>query len=278
MQTGTLYIVGTPIGNLEDISFRAVRILKEVDLIAAEDTRHTKKLLNHYDIHKPLESYHKFNEKQKTAMLISILEQGKNIALVTNAGMPGISDPGEIIIQAAISHKIPVVPIPGPTALILSLIVSGLATEKFAFEGFLPRKKGMRQKHLQKLKSDSRTHIFYEAGNRLANTVSDIYQICGDRQIAIARELTKKFEEIIRGKCSIICDRLAKEQLKGECVLVVAGNSEVNKKEYSETEIRDALTKIQQQGQSRKEAIKQVAKELGLPKRQVYRIAINMQK
>jgi len=278
MQTGTLYIVGTPIGNLEDISFRAVRILKEVDLIAAEDTRHTKKLLNHYDIHKPLESYHKFNEKQKTAKLISILEQGKNIALVTNAGMPGISDPGEIIIQAAISHKIPVVPIPGPTALILSLIVSGLATEKFAFEGFLPRKKGMRQKHLQKLKSDSRTHIFYEAGNRLANTVSDIYQICGDRQIAIARELTKKFEEIIRGKCSIICDRLAKEQLKGECVLVVAGNSEVNKKEYSETEIRDALTKIQQQGQSRKEAIKQVAKELGLPKRQVYRIAINMQK
>ena len=274
MKQGTLYIVGTPIGNLEDMSFRAVRILGEVDLIAAEDTRHTKKLLSHYNIHKPLESYHKFNEKQKSQKLITLLLEDKNIALVTNAGMPGISDPGEILVKLALSQNTPVIPIPGPTASIIGLVTSGLATDRFLFEGFLPRKKGLRTKTLENLKIETRTLIFYESALRVKNTIKEIYNIFGDRDIAIARELTKKFEETIRGKCSIMFALLEEKVLKGECVLVVSG-AKLEKENFSKTDIIKALKKLQKEdGASKKDAIKILAKELNVPKNHIYQIAI----
>lgn len=220
---GTLYIVGTPIGNLEDVSFRVLDILRKVNLIAAEDTRHTRKLLSHYNIHTPLTSFYEHNEEKKTPQLIEKLKNGNSIALVSNAGIPSISDPGYHLIRTVIEENIKVVPIPGPCALILALIVSGMPTDRFVFEGFLGRTKKERMKKLKELSKEKRTIIIYEAPHRISKVLSEIKEILGDRQIAVARELTKKFEEVIRGKISDVEMIFEKKKPRGELTIVIEG-------------------------------------------------------
>jgi len=220
---GTLFVVATPIGNLEDITFRAVRILAEVDLIAAEDTRHSKILLMKYRINTPLTSYHKFNIKGKTPYLIEQLQLGKNIALISDSGMPGVSDPGEQIIRAAVDQNIRVEVIPGPSASLAALAVSGLPTDRFVFEGFLPKKPGKKRKALERLKAETATILIYESPFRVLKTVQEIHDIMGDRQVAVCRELTKKFEEVIRGTAGEVAEKLQAKKVKGEIVIVVSG-------------------------------------------------------
>lgn len=269
MKAGTLYIVGTPIGNLEDMSQRAIRVLKEVSLIAAEDTRHTKKLLSHFNIHTHLESYHKFNEKEKIPKLTELLLNGKDIALVSNAGMPGISDPGELLIKEAVNKNIQIIPIPGPTASILALVISGLPTDKFVFEGFLPKKRGLRAKRLYSLKDEERTLIFYETGPRLKTTLADMEKIFGDRNIAVARELTKKFEETFRGNFSNILNQISNKIIKGEFVIIVEGI--LKKKAVPKKSLKEEIENLQKQlGITPKEAIKLIAAQYDIPKREVY--------
>ncbi len=220
---GTLFVVATPIGNLEDVTFRAIRVLNEVDLIASEDTRHTKILLDRYTIGTPLTSYHKFNIKAKTGHLVHELQLGKNLALVSDAGTPGISDPGEELIAAAIAQGIKVESIPGPSAVIAALSVSGLPTDRFVFEGFLPKKPGKKRKLLAALKDEARTIIIYESPFRLLKTLAEIDKIMGGRQVAVCRELTKRFEEIIRGGAGEVIEKLKDQQVRGEIVLVISG-------------------------------------------------------
>ena len=218
-----MYIVSTPIGNLEDITFRAINVLSSVDLIAAEDTRKTRFLLDHYTIRKPLISYYSYNESRRTPELIGKLRAGSSIALVSDAGTPGISDPAFRIIRAAIEESIPVVSIPGPTAFLPALIVSGLPTDRFVFEGFLPTKKGRKTK-LEVLRTEHRTVVLYEAPHRLLRTLRDLHSNLGDREIAISRELTKKFEEVFRGRISSALDHFTSHAIRGEFVLVIAGS------------------------------------------------------
>lgn len=218
-----LFIVATPIGNLEDITFRAVRILSEVDLIAAEDTRHTRILLSKYNINTPLTSYHKFNIKAKTPYIISIIREGKNLALVSDSGMPGISDPGYELIKAAIDAGIKVEPIPGASAAVTALAVSGLPTDRFIFEGFLPRKPGKKKKILESLRNELRSIIIYESPYRVIKTLEEIKEVFAERQIAVCRELTKKFEEIIRGTATEVLDKFKTKKPLGEFVIVIEG-------------------------------------------------------
>lgn len=220
---GILYPVGTPIGNLKDITLRALEILKGVDLIASEDTRHTRKLLSHYDIHIPLTSFNEHNEMRRVPYLIRRLKDGANVALVSKAGMPGISDPGYSLIKEAVKEGITIVPIPGPTALIVGLVASALPSHSFVFEGFLGRKKGNRIKKLTRLKEEERTIIIYEAPHRVRKVLSEIREVLGDREMAVGRELTKKFEEILRGKVSEIEKILEKKKPRGEFTLVIQG-------------------------------------------------------
>jgi 16S rRNA (cytidine1402-2'-O)-methyltransferase len=220
---GTLFVVATPIGNLEDITFRAVRILAEVDLIAAEDTRHSKILLTKYQINTPLTSYHKFNIKGKTPYLIEQLQLGKNIALISDSGMPGVSDPGEEIIRLSVDQNIRVEVIPGPSASLAALAVSGLPTDRFVFEGFLPKKPGKKRKALARLKAVNATIIIYESPFRVGKTLQDIHDIMGERQVAVCRELTKKFEEVIRGPVSSVIKQFEGKKVRGEIVLIVEG-------------------------------------------------------
>jgi len=222
---GILYIVSTPIGNLEDITLRALRILKEVDLIAAEDTRRTGLLLKHFGIKTPLTSYFEGNEFKKREWILSKLKQGNPIALVSEAGTPGISDPGFRLIQLAIENEIPVVPIPGPSALITALSVAGLPTDSFLFKGFLPHKSKKRRDLLKDLEGVRETLIFYESPHRLLKTLNDIYEILGDRNMVLARELTKVFEEILRGRVSELIEKIRGRKLKGEITLVVSGKT-----------------------------------------------------
>lgn len=225
--SGTLYLVSTPIGNLEDITFRALRLLKEVDLIAAEDTRRTKKLLNHYQIKTPLTSYFEHTSVKKTQSLIAQLKKGKNIALVSEAGTPTISDPGYKLTKLAIENRIKVIPIPGVSALIAALSASGLPTNNFTFEGFIPRKPGKRRNFFLSLRDQKRTLIFYESPRRLLITLKDLLAVLGDRQIVIARELTKIFEEMIRGRTSEVIELLEDKTIKGEITILVSGNVSV---------------------------------------------------
>jgi len=220
---GIIYIVSTPIGNLEDITLRALKILKDVDLIAAEDTRRTRKLLSRFDIHTPLVSYFEQNELKRLDKLFSHVKKGKDIALVSDAGTPGISDPGYRLIQEAIEREIPVIPIPGPSAAIAALSIAGLPTDSFAFVGFLPKKGGKRKKLLDKLADSMWTSILYESPHRLMETLEDLLVACGDRQIAVTRELTKAFEEVIRGTISEVIDILTGKRIKGEITLVLGG-------------------------------------------------------
>lgn len=220
----TLFVVATPIGNLEDITFRAVRILAEVDLIAAEDTRQTKILLTRYNINTQMTSYHKFNIKVKTPLLVNLLQQGKRIALVSDSGMPGISDPGYELIKESVGQNIRVEPIPGPSAAITALAVSGLPTDRFVFLGFLPKKPGKKRKVLENLKNEAGSIIIYESPYRVVKTLVDIEKIFGNREVSICRELTKKFEEVIRGKVGDVLEKLKDRKVKGEVVLVVEGS------------------------------------------------------
>jgi len=227
VQPGTLYIVSTPIGNLDDITLRAIKILGDVDLVAAEDTRKTKFLLGHFSIKKPLLSYYSYNETRRLPELIGHLRDGKSIAVVTDAGTPGISDPAYLIIKHAIEHGYDVIPVPGASAVLAGLIASGLPTNRFVFEGFLPLKKG-RKTRLEELRSEQRTIIIYESPFRVVKTVEDIQSHLGDRRIAVAREITKKFEEVLRGRITEVLDELRKKPPKGEIVLVVEGSSKAD--------------------------------------------------
>jgi len=224
VSAATLYIVSTPMGNLADITYRAVAVLKQVDLIAAEDTRTSRVLLDYYGISTTVVSYHDFNEDRAAPDLIRRLKQGLSIALITDAGTPGISDPAFYLIRAALQENLAVCAVPGPTALIPALLLSGLPCERFSFEGFLPVKKG-RQKRLQQLQAEPRTMVFYESPHRLRRTLADLYQTCGDRPAAIARELTKKFEQVLRGRLSRLIEEAAGLPLKGEFVIIVEGQS-----------------------------------------------------
>lgn len=267
MEQGKLYICPTPIGNLEDITLRTLRILGEVDLIAAEDTRHSLRLLNHYEIKKPLTSYHEHNIREKGPELIQRLIDGENIALISDAGMPGISDPGEDLIKLAILEGIEVIGLPGPTASITALVVSGLTTEKFVFEGFLPSKKRDRLKALGDIVNEKRTIILYESPHRLINFLEDALSILGDRQLAICREITKLYEETFRGNISAALKRFTEGEIKGEFVIILEGNTEVTTVEVN---IEEELIKHIENGMTKKEAIKTVVKEKKIPKNKVY--------
>ncbi len=276
--SGKLYICGTPIGNLEDITYRTLRVLNEVDLIAAEDTRHSIKLLNHFEISKPLTSYHEHNKDNKGDYLINKLLSGENIALISDAGMPGISDPGEEIIKQAIENDIEVEVLPGPTASITALIGSGLETGKFAFEGFLDRDKKRRREQLEELKHERRTIIFYESPHRLKDTLKDMLKIIGNRNIAANRELTKKYQEVIRTDIQGCLDIFTEREVKGEFVLIVDGfKGEVEKVDkYDALDEREYVIKLIEEGITKKDAIKVVCKERKLKKDIVYKQVLDL--
>jgi len=270
---GCLYLVGTPIGNLEDITLRALRILKEVDLIACEDTRHTQKLLNHYDIAKRLVSYHEHNEMTRSPELLIKLEDGAKVALVSDAGMPLVSDPGYRLVALCVRHKIPVVPIPGPSALLAALSGSGLPSEEFLFVGFLPQRSGERRRMLEHLRIEDRTIILYEAPHRIAESIADARQILGDRPACIAREVTKLHEEFLRGKLSQLEESLAERPARGEITLVVGPPeaSAVSGQADTSQSLSDRVEELIRQAKlDRKEALKLAAKERGISRRAAY--------
>jgi len=278
---GTLFVCATPIGNLEDITLRALRVLREADVIAAEDTRTTQKLLNHYDIRTSCISYHKHNEKTRSDLLLDQLFEGKNVALVSDAGTPGISDPGQIVIDAAVEAGINVVSVPGPSAVVAALVVSGLPAERFAFEGFLPRNKKQRKDHLSDLASDPRTLVFYEAPHRLEETLEDLLDVLGNRRVSLVRELTKKFEEILRGNLADMVRQLKEgQEARGEYVLVVEGCTASESREKSDgwkyLSLQEHVESIIAEGRSKKEAVKEAAELRKLPRREVYKFVENL--
>ena len=266
---GTLYLVATPIGNLEDITLRALRVLREADLIACEDTRHTRKLLDHYGISKPTVSYHEHNEAARAAELIARLVAGTSIALVCDAGTPLLSDPGYRVVTAAIEAGVAVVPIPGPSAALGALTASGLATASFRFCGFLPPKSGARRKALEQFQHDACALIFYEAPHRILDALADVQAVFGSRFVVVARELTKLHEEFLRGTAAAVREQLAKrDAIKGEFTLLIDKAPEVVE---DTTPVDEAVRALEQQGVPRMDAIKQVARARGLSKRDVYR-------
>lgn len=265
---GTLYIVATPIGNLEDITLRALRILKEVDLIAAEDTRQTLKLLNHFEISKPLLSYHRHNEDIKSDILIQKLKNGDNIALVSDAGTPGICDPGEEIIKKCIDEEILVIPIPGPCAMINALIASGIETKEFSFLGFLPLNKKLRRDKIKEIEKSDRTIILYEAPHKMKNTLEDLKDILQDRKIVLARELTKIHEEFIREDINILLDKI--ENLKGEMILIIEGNKIKEENELNNLTLEEHYKYYENQKLEKKEIIKKIAKDRNVSKNDIY--------
>jgi len=270
-QKGTLYVVATPIGNLEDITYRAVRVLKEADLIACEDTRHTAKLLQHYGIDKPTVSYHEHNEVARAEELVAKLGQGFNVAQVSDAGMPGISDPGYRVIKLAIDRGVQVVPLPGPSALIAALAASGLPTDSFEFHGFLPAKSGQRRTLLESLRDARNTVVVYEAPHRITETMKDIVELLGaERPVALARELTKMHEEFVRGSAAEVLARVQANEPKGEITLVI-GRDEI-KAERPRKDIAMRLQEIMKEQQvDENAALKIVAKEQGISKSEAYR-------
>ncbi|RQN08090.1 16S rRNA (cytidine(1402)-2'-O)-methyltransferase [Clostridium butyricum] len=281
MENGKLYLVPTPIGNLKDITLRALEVLKESDIIAAEDTRQTLKLLNHFEIKKPLISYHKFNEQSKGNEIIELLLEGKNIALVSDAGTPGISDPGSVIVGKCINENIDFEVLPGATAITTALVYSGLDTTKFLFRGFLPRENKDRRVITDELLNSQETLIFYEAPHRLLDTLSYLMDVFGDRKIAVCRELTKLYEEIFRGNLSDAIQNFVNNKPRGEFVLVLEGKKiedikEEKKQEWINLSIEDHILKYIKDGINKKEAIKLVAKDRALPKSEVYKFSTNI--
>ncbi len=276
--TGTLYICATPIGNLEDITLRALRILKEVDYIAAEDTRHTLKLLNHYGISKPLISYHEHNQRERGHKIIELLREGYNVALVSDSGMPGISDPGIPLIGLARQNGIPVTVLPGPTASIAALVMSGMDTSRFVFEGFLPRDKKDRETRLEELKYEQRTVILYEAPHRLVSTLKDLLDKLGNRKVAVVRELTKVHEEVLILNIEQMLEHFNEHPPKGEIVLILegCGHQDIQANNMWNISIEEHIRQYMDQGFNKKEAVKQVAKVRGLPKSEVYKHSIDI--
>jgi 16S rRNA (cytidine1402-2'-O)-methyltransferase len=274
---GTLYLVATPIGNLQDITLRAIETLRCVDLIACEDTRHTQKLLNHLEIKKKLVSYHEHNESERADELIKRMENGESVALVSDAGTPAISDPGYRLVHHAIQTGIPVVPIPGATALVGALIISGLPTDSFFFAGFLPSKKMERRRRLEELAVIPATLIFYEAPHRLAGSLADCLEVLGDRRAAVARELTKVHEEIVRGAISELASKFEFTAVKGEIVVVVdRGGGNIPEK--IRKSIAERVAELESAGQDRRSALKQAAKDFGLSRSEAYRELQNAKK
>lgn len=281
LSKGKLYICPTPIGNLEDITLRTLRVLKEVDSIAAEDTRHTINLLRHFEIQKPLTSYHEHNEQSKSQYLIEKLLEGETIALVSDAGMPGISDPGEILIKRCIEENIAVEVLPGATAGIMALVASGLDTRQFAFEGFLSREKKKRKERLERIKNEDRTLVLYEAPHRIKDTLKDMIDILGNRKAVVARELTKKYEEFIRGTLQEIYNHFTENPPKGEMVLLCEGISQEEEERreqeaFQELTIKQHIISLMEEGIDKKEAIKTVAKLRRIPKSEAYKEAIDI--
>ncbi|MDP9267698.1 MAG: 16S rRNA (cytidine(1402)-2'-O)-methyltransferase [Acidobacteriota bacterium] len=272
---GVLYIVATPIGNLEDITLRALRVLKEADLIACEDTRQTQKLLNHYDIKKKTVSYHEYNELTRAAELVKDLEEGMRIAVVSDAGMPGISDPGFRLVTLAVRHHIPVVPIPGPSAFVAALAASGLPTDSFRFSGFLSPKTGQRRTELEQIRNSPRTQVFYEAPHRIVETLEDIVAVMGgSRQVVIAREVTKLHEEFLRGRADELLEQLkGRDGVKGEITLMIARAPEVMVDVAPDTRKIAARVRELQAAEKldEKDALKRAAKEFGVSKSEAYR-------
>jgi 16S rRNA (cytidine1402-2'-O)-methyltransferase len=271
--TGTLYVVATPIGNLEDITYRAIRILGEVALVAAEDTRHSRKLFARFGIHKPLLSYHDHNERQRQDVLLARLQGGEDIALISDAGTPCIADPGYRLIAACRDAGIAVIPVPGPSALITALSAAGVSTERFAFEGYLPQRAKARGDLLRQLVGDPRTLVFYEAPHRLAATLADLVTIMGsERQLVVARELTKLHEEFFRGTTAEAVSRFQREPARGELVLVLPPA-----KQGPQINVRDALRQLLNDSDlSRREAVKMIAREYGLSSSDVYRESLSL--
>ena len=272
---GTLYLCGTPIGNLGDMTLRVIELLKECDIIAAEDTRNTLKLLNHFDIQKTLVSYHEHNKFQKGPELIEKLKNGANIALVTNAGMPGISDPGADMVRLCQTEGIPVTAAPGPTAFSTALVLSGLDSRRFIFEGFLPTDKKEKAQVLKSVEKETRTVIFYEAPHRLKTTLKELFESTGDREAACVREITKKFEEVKKGNMSELIEYYNVNEPKGEFVIVIGGADaqELKKEEIAAWEsitVEEHVKKYMAEGMSEKDAMKQAAKDRGITKRDIY--------
>ncbi len=277
---GTLYIVATPIGNLEDVTLRALRILKEVDLIAAEDTRHTKKLLTHYGIQKPLTSYHEHNENTKSSQLIHRLKEGCQIALVSDAGTPLMSDPGYRLVWEAVHSSIRVIPVPGPSALTAILSASGLPTDSFAFEGFLPAKKAARRKRLTGLREEVRTLVFYEVPHRVQESLRDLLEILGDRDIVLGREVTKMHEEFLRGSVSQLISDSESSAWRGEITVVIGGadskdgDRDTRKDGDRDRAIRVEIQRLRAEGLRVKEIAEVLGERFSMPKREVYRLAL----
>lgn len=275
MESGKLYVCPTPIGNLDDITLRTLNVLKEVDLIAAEDTRRSIKILNYFDIKNPLTSYHEHNEESKGEDLIRQILEGKDVAIVSDAGMPGISDPGEVIIKMAIKSEIEVIVLPGATASITALVLSGLPTDKFIFEGFLSSKKRDRIQDLERIKNNPYTSIIYESPYRVVDSLEDMLEVLGDREISLSRELTKRYEETLRGKISEVLNLLDRKDIKGEFVIVISAGEEIESEDES-LDIEDLLKENLNMGYSKKESVKRISEEYKLPRNEVYKKSLEL--
>ena len=278
---GRLYLCATPIGNLEDITMRVLRVLKEADLIAAEDTRNSLHLLNHFDIHTPMTSYHEYNKIEKGRLLVEKMMEGQNIALITDAGTPGISDPGEELVRMCHEAGIEVSSVPGPCACVTALTMSGLPTRRFAFEAFLPMDKKERGEILTELKNETRTIVLYEAPHRLVRTLSELYEALGDRPAVLLRELTKKHETAFRSTLAALLAYYQQEKPLGECVLVIEGRSRESilseeQRSWEEIPIEEHVKMYENQGNSRKEAMRLAAKDRGVSKRDIYQYLLNL--
>ena len=281
MSKGILYLIPTPIGNLKDITLRALEVLKSVDEVAAEDTRQSLKLLNHFEIKKPLFSYHQHNEQGKSDQIINKLNEGKNIGLVTDAGTPGISDPGSVIVRKCIENNIKFEVLPGATAITTALVYSGLDTTSFTFRGFIPRETKDRKKLIEEIKDNKETLIFYESPHRLIDTLDFLKSSLGNREIAVCRELTKLHEDIFRGRLEDAYNWFVENRPRGEFVLVLSGKTESElqaekEAEFSQFTVEEHLMNLINGGMDKKEAIKIVAKEREMPKKEVYKIAIDL--
>ena len=270
---GKLFVVGTPIGNLEDITLRAIRVLKEADLIACEDTRRTQQLLNHYQIHTPTLSYHEHNEMTRAPELVIKLAEGNNIALVSDAGMPVVSDPGFRLVHLAVRHAIPVVPVPGASAFVAALAASGLPVDKFRFLGFLPSKKAARRRMLEENKSSTKTLVFYEAPHRILEMLRDVRDILGERDVVLAREVTKVHEEFWRGTVSALLERAKGKAIKGEITLLVGGATAAGETKPAESPIQSEIQALMaERGVDERAALKAAAKARGISRSQAYRL------
>ena len=273
MEKGRIYLVATPIGNLKDITYRAIEVLKSVDVIAAEDTRQTLKLLNHYGISKPLISYHRHNEDVKKEIIIDKVNNGQDIAIVTDAGTPGISDPGEEVVYEAIKNNIEVIPIPGACALINAIISSGLPTKEFSFYAFLPLNKKLRKEKFEEIKEDKKTIIIYEAHHRIIDTLKEIEEVLGNRKIVVAKEITKIHESFYRGNVEDVIEKIGIP--KGEYIIIIEGNKEKKENELNELSLEEHYEFYKNQGLDKKEIIKKIAKDRQVNKNEIYKRFFN---